>query len=285
MSDVDNRVSDVCFTINNYTDDDIDNISLLPTNYYVFGIEVGETGTPHLQGYFELSRRMRFTAIKKILPRAHLEKRKGTNEQAITYCKKDGKFTEQGRQKKNTGQGKRTDIEHMYAMVKEGKSNYEIQEAHIGPMFRYAKAVETVRNNFLARPQAFCKPTVIVYWGRAGSGKTSRVLREHPDCYIIDPDEQLWWDGYNGEAVILFDDFYGGVKYHKLLRMLDGNRMRLPVKGGHTYKRWTTVYFTSNQEPKEWYKQGMTDALQRRLTLVEEILYEPGKTVDMYVKV
>lgn len=75
-------------------------------------------------------------------------------------------------------------------------------------------------------------------------------------------------DGYYGQTAILFDDFYGGVKYTQLLKMLDGYPMQIGKKGGFVQKRWRTVLFTSNASPMEWYKRGLTPALKRRITSV-----------------
>ena len=62
----------------------------------VIGYEVGKDGTPHLQGYVCMKKTRTLPAMKKIMPRAHLELMKGTPEQAAEYCKKDGKFDEKG---------------------------------------------------------------------------------------------------------------------------------------------------------------------------------------------
>lgn len=50
-----------------------------------------ETGRLHYQGFLELVSPMRFNAIKGILrcDSAHLEKRKGTPQQAWDYCTKE----------------------------------------------------------------------------------------------------------------------------------------------------------------------------------------------------
>jgi len=98
-----------CFTLNNPTDDEK---HLLHTHgeeigledgdplfsYLIFGREVGESGTPHLQGFFILSKKARIPQIKQIpgLERCHLEMARGTPTQAATYCKKDGDFDEYG---------------------------------------------------------------------------------------------------------------------------------------------------------------------------------------------
>ena len=85
-----------CYTINNYTEEDRDAVRNLPCVYNVFGYERGAEGTPHLQGYIHFKNQKTLSAVKKLLPRAHLEPRKGTIDQAVDYCKKDGDFEEFG---------------------------------------------------------------------------------------------------------------------------------------------------------------------------------------------
>lgn len=84
-----------CFTINNYNDEDIDTVTQLVLGggvKYIYGKEVGESGTPHLQGYLEFKNARSFSSIKKILPKAHLEKAKGSTKQNYDYCSKEGDF-------------------------------------------------------------------------------------------------------------------------------------------------------------------------------------------------
>ena len=84
-----------CFTFNNYTNIEYHKIVEIcnDRNYkYCIGEEVGENGTKHLQGYMEFSSPKTFATLKKLLPKAHIEKAKGTRKQNLTYCKKDGKF-------------------------------------------------------------------------------------------------------------------------------------------------------------------------------------------------
>lgn len=79
------------YTINNYTDDDVLRLEAIEgTARHVCGKEVGESGTPHLQGYVRFKESKRFSWWKNQFPRAHVEVRAGTEEEAVTYCKKDG---------------------------------------------------------------------------------------------------------------------------------------------------------------------------------------------------
>lgn len=105
------RVNRWVFTLNNYTDDEVAHIieHLEPAaTYLVFGREVGENGTPHLQGFVIFPRSYRFNAVKALVgARAFLAKARGTNEEATAYCKKDGEYEEFGDMP--AGQGHRSD--------------------------------------------------------------------------------------------------------------------------------------------------------------------------------
>nr|QGF19391.1 replication associated protein [Antarctic circular DNA molecule] len=78
-----------CFTWNNPTSP----IALHEKiGYLIYQEEIGESGTPHYQGYVEFKSKTRITAIKKLgLPWnvCHLEVRRGTQEEAIAYCTKE----------------------------------------------------------------------------------------------------------------------------------------------------------------------------------------------------
>ncbi|XP_052818373.1 uncharacterized protein LOC128244403 [Mya arenaria] len=83
---------DWCFTLNNYTEEDCTTLEQLDVQYICYGREVGESGTPHIQGFVQMKKGIRMTALKKITPfhRAHLEKRRGTAPEARDYTSKDG---------------------------------------------------------------------------------------------------------------------------------------------------------------------------------------------------
>ena len=87
-----------CFTINNPKPnyEDMNGLKAKDYTYCVVGKEVGKDGTPHLQGFVMLTKRVRFTKIKGFLPRAHIEPMFGNSQQAADYCKKDGDYEEHG---------------------------------------------------------------------------------------------------------------------------------------------------------------------------------------------
>ena len=76
------QVKNWCFTLNNFTEADIQRCKDFIQDECVFGIfqqEVGENGTPHLQGYFQLKTKKRLSFVKShVSDRAHFETAKGT---------------------------------------------------------------------------------------------------------------------------------------------------------------------------------------------------------------
>lgn len=84
-----------CFTLNNYTAEEhkelIDKLSAC--NYrWIIGEEVGEQGTPHLQGYFDTDNRVRPSSLKLSHKRTHFERARGTDLENYKYCSKEGKY-------------------------------------------------------------------------------------------------------------------------------------------------------------------------------------------------
>ena len=64
-----------------------------------------------------------------------------------------------------------------------------------------------------------------------------------------------WFDGYNGENVILFDDVKRDAvpTITMFKRLCDGFPQQLPVKGGFTWFRPDYIYLTSNHSPENWW--------------------------------
>lgn len=83
-----------CFTANNYDNSHIAIIickcSAISASY-IIGKEVGEMGTPHLQGYIEFKKRIRPKGTIN-LDYIHWEQARGSRDENLAYCSKDGDF-------------------------------------------------------------------------------------------------------------------------------------------------------------------------------------------------
>lgn len=111
-------VKNWCFTLNNYTE--ADEIALQQSmlySYLIYGHEVAPTtGTKHLQGYIQMCRRSRMSAVKKLFMNnsVHLEPAIGNVDQNIKYCSKGSDVITMG---EPTRRGQRTDIVNLYDQV------------------------------------------------------------------------------------------------------------------------------------------------------------------------
>lgn len=254
------------FTIPNYTDDTIKAVKSVPCLRIICGKEVcPSTGTPHLQGAIVFSKNTRRNAAKAMLGGvAHLEKMAGEWHHQ-TYCAKEGQLV---RQEDNSTQGSRTDLQAFAGAIKRKATDEELFRDHLPCLAKYPRLETRLKASFLKEStREFRKLEVIVHWGDAGTGKTRKPYEE--GAYVFDDYEHGWWDGYDGEPIILLDDFYGGIKWSYFLRLLDGYQCRLKVKGGFTYAQWTKIYITSNKHPSEWYKHFdgvIPPELDRRIT-------------------
>ncbi len=255
--------------------------------YCIYQIEeCPNTKKRHLQGYFVFSARKRLDSVKKLLGdnTIHLEKRRGSHDEAKKYCSKDesrleGPF-EFGNDEDLINTKKRK-LDEVKDRIRSGASEVDIADEYFGLWCRYFKAFNSYRM-LISEPRDF-KTEVRVYWGKAGVGKSRRATYEAgPGVYRKPRGE--WWDGYDGESNVILDDFYGWIKLDELLRICDRYSHRVPVKGGYVNFRPKLIIFTSNVEPLEWYsedvlKGDIREAFLRRFEVVEymsEPWVEPG---------
>lgn len=215
-----------------------------------------DTGRLHMQGYVELVDTAREPAVKKIFGyhTLHLGRRMGSPDEARKYCLKEDTRICVGVEYGVFGgkQGERSDLKAVEAAVKGGARQKQLYEEHFGTMVRYGKGIE--RAMLYLQPSPRWRDVVVTYiWGEAGEGKTKMVFDLEPDLFVVENDT-TWWDGYDGQEAILFDDFYGQVKYSTMLRVLDGYPLMRQNKGGTVWCKWKRVYLTSNEPRSELYK-------------------------------
>jgi len=264
-----------CFTLNNYTNDDIIRLkTATPCHYMICGLEVGEDGTPHVQGYIQLLTKKRFEIVKKLISRrAHIEIAKGSAEQNIKYCSKDGNFfilptaDAKPREKRQ-----RSDILDVKKKLDDGASLKSIADSNFPIYIRNQKNLQQYKMMVEESRKTIRNIETTILWGDSRTGKTGYVYNNHNinEIFKLDSANKLWWDGYNGQKILLIDDFYGDwIKYSALLNILDKYPLRCEIKGGFTYANWTTVYITSNKHPSEWYSEGMTDAFKNRINFIK----------------
>lgn len=252
-----------CFTLNNYTADDEIAIQSMDAAYLVYGREIGESGTPHLQGFATYGgKAKRLSAVRKLIPRAHWEPAKGTSQQASDYCKKDNDYFEKGNV---PFPGKRTDLETACDMIKSGKRMYDVVNELPVTAVKYHRGLVYI--NFVLSPEYEHEDVRGIWiYGPPGVGK-SRYAREHwPNLYF--KSQNKWWDGYDGHESVLIDDFdkQGTCLSHLLKLWTDRYACTGETKGGTVYLRHKAFIVTSNYTIDELWADDpiLVEALKRR---------------------
>lgn len=276
------QVRRIVYTLNNPTDDEKQDLGRLfwdedVVSYHIFGNEVGEGGTPHLQGYLEFERRLTFRRVKQLVgSRAHIESARGSSSACIAYSKKDGDYHEWGSPR---GQGRRNDLNEIRTAIAAGASELQIAEQHFSRWVVYRRSFDRYRQ--LICPSRSWKSFVVLLVGDTGVGKTRAVHecseRTTESLWIWGGDR--WFDGYAGHSMAVFDDFDAGAMRTlgrgQVLRLLDRYAMQVPVKGSFVVWAPHIIFLTSNSTPRSWCDDfddnGSTmRALLRRIDRVYE---------------
>lgn len=272
-----------CFTLNNYTQDDEQRIGTYTeereADYVVYGREVGESGTPHLQGFILFAAKKRLSGVKELfLPaKPHLERMRGTKQQAIAYCKKDGDIYEAG--SIGDSDGCPDSLLGVREAIRNGESLSRIVGEHFGVYLRYRSGIE--RAIQLSIPVRDFVTEVRWYWGLPGTGKSHRSFAEATEIgggsgtvHFAADVSCKWFNGYDPSEhkTVIFDDFDGSATFSLLLRLFDRYPCQVPTKGGFVQWRPEVVFISSNFSPRDLYGQERNfDALLRRLTVVEQM--------------
>ncbi len=265
-------------TVNNPSDPAVLLEDYSDVRYAIWQLESGENHTPHLQGYVEWKNKKSLSACVLQHGHAHWSPRRGSRDQARDYCRKeetrvsgtDGPW-EHGEWA--NGQGARTDLLHIKRKIDEGVSDKVLWEENPATMLRTYKGWERYRQ--VKIDPRTVKTQVTVIWGPTGTGKSYWVDKQAgPDAFWLHPskdDNGCWWDGYMGQETVVMDEFYGGIKWTQMLRLLDAYPMSVPVKGAMIQFAAKRIFITSNKNPRDWYSKQDYPTLHRRLEKIARL--------------
>jgi len=223
-----------CFTLNNpdaELDLAVDFSKVTNVVYAVWQLE--RVTVPHYQGYIEMKNVATLAAMKKIVPGAHFECRKGTAVEARAYCMKDesreagpweyGTFTE-------PSSGARTDLAEVRDYILSGKSKRDVLDKYPDTLAKYPRFVDTVLIervrgsakpilDFTPRPWQKCildmvtdephpRQILWIFDNYGNNGKTflaKYLVQEHSGFYCNGGKSTDITYAYNGEPICIFD--------------------------------------------------------------------------------
>jgi len=268
------------FTINNYHADDIAWFKTQTEhNMLIAAEEVGEEGTAHIQGAMAWTTAARFLQVQTWWNERYeganqnckiwVRNMKGSVKQSQQYCSKEGNVIISYNKLQ---QGDRQDLKDLWEDIQRGKRWKGLIEddEHRGTAARYHKFTDraiALAEESNADPNRTVR--VMVIYGEAGLGKSGGPKKAFgKDLFQpIVGTNTVWFERYNGQTVLMLDDFYGGIKYSFLMKLLDRGTLSVEMKGSSASAQWTKVIITSNVHPSEWYKNVQDQqGLKRRCT-------------------
>ncbi len=184
-----------------------------------------------------------------------------------------------------TGSGTRNDLKKCAEMILAGTPIEEVMETQPVAYMRNCNGMARLATYVMEKNTPKWRNVhVTLHAGPTGIGKSKGAAEAAENVFFIQGYQLKWWNGYRGELCACFDDYNNNVKIDELLHLLDGRKIRLEIKNGHTYAQWTKVIITTNLRIREIHpnaKKAHRDALFRRINKVVDDW--PEETDDFFV--
>lgn len=239
-------------------------------SYYCLCDEIGaEEKTPHTHLYFVCENAIRFSKVKKLFPSAHIETARGSSQDNRDYIRKEGKYSDSEKKETNLidtfeeygilpldKAEKNLNVStQVLEMIDSGFSNNEIIHkfpSYINKIPQLNQTRETIK--FDEYKNVWRDIEIIYISGETNTGKTRSVMEQYGYenvCKITNYKNPF--DNYNGQEVILFDEFRSSLPISDMLQYLDGYPCPLPCRYADKVACFTKVYIVSNIDLNEQY--------------------------------
>ena len=243
-------------TLNNCTEADCTMLLALECVGCKMRKEVGESGTPHIQGavcWGEKRRCPLVEAMGRLGGRAHVEIMKGSWARQDCCLKDEDVLRADGH---GPEPGTRNDVEGFAIATSEDATNGDLVDSHPREVAKHPNFISFVRQAKgcgprVARLPSGSKRVGIWPWSsQANLRKTSHVTDKHPEVH--EKSSNRWWDCHNNEDVVLVDDpepawapsFWGKMKQWVQEKPF---KAQMGVGLGAVNIRFKRIYVTCNQ--------------------------------------
>ena len=248
--------------------------------------EIGDNGTYHTHIFFIAKSGVMFDTVHNRFYGAHIENVLGSNEDNYNYIRKIGEkyenkaetnlpdtFEESGELPPDR-KGANNLSNEILEMIENGCNEYEIIQTHPAAIYKI-NSIKQTKEVLDREKYKNEKRDIKVYyiWGKSGVGKTRFVMDKYgySNVYRV-TDYKHPFDDYQGQKVIMFEEFRGQIDIENMLNYLDIYPLSLPCRYANKIAMYDTVYITTNIPITEQYKHYQKyefetyNALLRRIT-------------------
>lgn len=277
------------FTLNNYTEEDIQAIKAWSTEVSRIRVakEVGERGTPHLQGKVVFKHAKRLSALKKLHNKISWHAKQSAGEDDFLYVMKAD--SECIIDVNNAKQGERNDLKAAYARIAAGESAFEVA-LDTGKPLRMLQdmEIEVKRRKVVPSKIVELRPWQQVIWDKlqqephdreiiwvvdeqGGQGKTAfaQYIHAHLKAFYTNGGKHAdIAHAYDYEPVVIFDFARSAEEYvsYALIEQMKNGLLFSP-KYNSTMKRFPrphVVVFSNFQPDRSKLSEDRWDVHQLR---------------------
>lgn len=252
-------------------------------------MEVAESGYVHWQGILYAKSPVRFSTLKRKFPNQwHMEAAR--SQEALRRYVAKSKSRVPGVEPLVVGDvpeiqdddREKTIKEVIHGLVfEEGASYSQIVEDYPESAHFLNAVREWVQIRDRKLSGGFRQMTCTYLWGAPGLGKTRWALDRFQDVFRV-VDYTHPWDTYEGQSVIVLDEFYGDLDWGLFLAVLDGHPLLLPARYSDRPALHTRVVVISNKPLWEQYTKvpaHVWGAMTRRFHHVWKMTGEPSRPI------
>lgn len=285
-------------------------LSLKGLQYACLAMEIGaKEQTPHIHMFVYYQNPKSWDTMKKLIPKADWECCRGTCRQNRDYCFKLGKWieTEKGT---TTVDGTQTEygelpeerpcpkpeLALLYELIKDGKSNVEILEEYPEYML---DITHIDRCRLILRQEEFKNSwrnlEVTYIYGVTGAGKSRYVMEKYGYSNVFRVTDYTHpFDTYNGEDILMLEEYNSSFKLQDALNYLDSYPLKLPARYSDKVACYTKVYITTNIALEKQYpviKEESPELWNAFIRRINKVMYFKSKdeiitydSTDVYFK-
>lgn len=240
-----------------------------------------------------LNKKITFNGLKSVfttndMKDIHLTPRfpRSTDYAAAMYCLKDA-TRKAGTEPREFGtrpaKAKGGAQDQAIKMLQEHKSLNEVAQLFPAVFLNRSNGLRALATAYQADNDAkkLQMPTVKVYWGETGSGKTHRAM-EDAQAFALERKLNIapcvefnngFLINYQGEGIMILNEFRGDMPISKFLQLTDKWPYKANIKYGTIDINAILIIITSPVHPSEWYKWTAGDSedqLKRRISSITE---------------